>query len=113
MCCLQKKHKGEKAGTTPKQKRPEQHVKIGRKKVEGSDREEEESTQQPARPKQRAKEDIQTSDSDLDDSSPTLNGYALNRTVIHPSDLWEWCTAFTYHVQSLTALLLTKRRLRG
>ena len=86
MCCLQKKHKGEEAGTTPKQKRREQHVKSARKKLEESDGEEEESTQQPAQPRQRAKEDMQISDSDLDDSSPPLNGYALNRTVIPPSN---------------------------
>ena len=89
MCCLQKKHKGEKAGITPKQKRPEQHVKSGRKNLEGSDGEEEESVQKPARPKQRAKEDIHISDSDLDDSSPTLNGYRLNRTVTPLMSLWE------------------------
>ncbi|CAK0786337.1 hypothetical protein CVIRNUC_009550 [Coccomyxa viridis] len=69
-----KKHKGEKAGTMPKQKRPEQHVKMGRDRVEDSDGEQEASARQPAPPKRHVKEDIQISDSDLDDSSPTRNG---------------------------------------
>ena len=89
MYCLQKKHKGEKAGTMPKQKRPEQHVKMGRDRVEDSDGEQEASARQPAPPKRHVKEDIQISDSDLDDSSPTLNGYGLNRTVTPSMSLWE------------------------
>ena len=81
-------------------------MKSSRRSKERSDGEEDEDTQQPARPKQHAKEDIQISDSDLEDSSPPLNGYALNRTAILPSYLWEWCTALSHRVQSWTCFFL-------
>ena len=75
VCCLQKKHKSEKAGNALKQKQPEQHVKKGRIKLEDSGREQEASARPSALRKQHPEEDIQISDSDLDGVSPILSGY--------------------------------------
>ena len=83
VCCLQKKHRGEKAGAALKQKPSGQRVKKDRMTLEESVGEQEASAQQPALPKQRAKEDIQISDSDLDDVNTTLSGY-MHSTGLSP-----------------------------
>ena len=118
MCCLQKKHKGEKAGIYAKAEatraacKKRQEEQIWRDQTERRKKD----VQKPARPKQRAKEDIHISDSDLDDSSPTLNGYSTPQDCHSSFDesLGVMYTALYHHVQSWTcSYCVSKLRLVG